>query len=140
MNMIGKNISILYRQFTVFLSHELAGSELTANELMYLGSLYQKDGVTQDELAREFCIDKGATARCLQVMEKKDLIKRCGDGEDRRAKRIYLTEKGLDCKTLIEQIQQKWLSVCNSSMSESEMEIFSEQIDQIAKNLIRENS
>ena len=53
MNTIGKNLSIIYRQFTVFLNRELADSELTATELMYIGSLYDQDGVTQDDLALE---------------------------------------------------------------------------------------
>ena len=69
MNTIGKNLSIIYRQFTVFLNRELADSELTATELMYIGSLYDQDGVTQDDLAREFCIDKAATARTIQTLE-----------------------------------------------------------------------
>ena len=51
MNMIGKNISILYRQFNVFLSHELAGSELTANELMYLGPVSAGHGEKRPDQA-----------------------------------------------------------------------------------------
>lgn len=73
MDEIGKNISILYRQLNLFLNHELEGTDITATELMYLASLYEKDGVTQDDLVQEYCIDKAATARTIQGMEKKDL-------------------------------------------------------------------
>ena len=99
MNTIGKNLSIIYRQFTVFLNRELADSELTATELMYIGSLYDQDGVTQDDLAREFCIDKAATARTIQTLESKGILLRKVDENDRRAKRIYLTPKAEKYKT-----------------------------------------
>lgn len=71
MDEIRKNISIIYRQLNLFLNHELEGINITAMELIYLSSLYQNDGVTQDDLVQEYCIDKAATARAIQGMEKK---------------------------------------------------------------------
>ena len=60
MNTIGKNINILYRQFNLFLNHELSGVELNSTDLMYLGTLFIEDGVTQDDLAKDFCVDEPA--------------------------------------------------------------------------------
>ena len=68
---------------------------------MYIGSLYDQDGVTQDDLAREFCIDKAATARTIQTLESKGILLRKVDENDRRAKHIYLTQKQKSIKQLL---------------------------------------
>lgn len=124
METIGKNISILYRQFNMFLNNELEKVDITATELMYLGSLYKKDGITQDELVREYCIDKAATARTIQSMEKKGLVYRKVDEVDKRAKRVYLTEKSDEYQKLIQDIQKKWIEKINMEIAEDDMEVF----------------
>lgn len=124
MDTIGKNISILYRQFNIFLNNELEKVDITATELMYLGSLYKKDGITQDELVREYCIDKAATARTIQSMEKKGLVYRKADEVDKRAKRVYLTEKSDEYQKLIQDIQKKWIEKINMEIAEDDMEVF----------------
>lgn len=124
METIGKNISILYRQFNMFLNNELEKVDITATELMYLGSLYKKDGITQDELVREYCIDKAATARTIQSMEKKGLVYRKADEVDKRAKRVYLTEKADEYRKLIQDIQKKWIEKTNMEIAQDDMEVF----------------
>jgi DNA-binding MarR family transcriptional regulator len=124
METIGKNISILYRQFNMFLNNELEKVDITATELMYLGSLYKKDGITQDELVREYCIDKAATARTIQSMEKKGLVYRKADEVDKRAKRVYLTEKADEYRKLIQDIQKKWIEKINMEIAQDDMEVF----------------
>ena len=124
METIGKNISILYRQFNMFLNNELEKVDITATELMYLGSLYKKDGITQDELVREYCIDKAATARTIQSMEKKGLVYRKADEVDKRAKRVYLSEKSDEYQKLIQDIQKKWIEKINMEIAEDDMEVF----------------
>jgi len=140
MNSVGKNISILYRQFNAFLNHELENSELNAQELMYLGFLYEKDGISQDTLASEFCIDKAAVARTMQAMEKKGIVKRIEDISDRRAKSVCLTDKAYEYKSQIEQIQEKWLAVCDIGLSAGAMQKFEDQINRMTERVIRSNS
>ena len=76
MNQAGTYISVLLRQLNLFFSHELSEVEITASELMYLSQLYTRDGLTQDEMATKISVDKAATTRTIQGMEKKGLIVR----------------------------------------------------------------
>lgn len=135
MNTFGKNIGILYRQLNLFLNRELSDSGLTSTDLMYLGTLFAQDGVTQDDLARDFCIDKAATARSMQSLEKKGIILRKADEKDRRAKRVYLTEKAYTYQAKIEEIQGKWISVCNMNLSEEELNKLEIQLEMIANHV-----
>ena len=135
MNTIGKNINILYRQFNLFLNHELSGVELNSTDLMYLGTLFMEDGVTQDDLAKDFCVDKAATARSMQNLEKKGIIIRKPDESDRRAKRVYLTDKAYKYKPLMESIQKKWMKICNTPMNDEEVIQFEKNLEIITEHV-----
>lgn len=106
---IGKNIGILNRQFNIFLNRELAGTGLNATEFMYIGYLYQNNGIMQDELAREFFVDRAAITRTLKNMEEKGFVDRVRSKEDGRERRIYLTEKAHSYEKLAESIQEKYI-------------------------------
>lgn len=135
MNTIGKNINILYRQFNLFLNHELSGVELNSTDLMYLGTLFIEDGVTQDDLAKDFCVDKAATARSMQNLEKKGIIIRKPDESDRRAKRVYLTDKAYKYKPLMESIQKKWMKICNTPINDEEVIQFEKNLEIITEHV-----
>lgn len=135
MNTIGKNINILYRQFNLFLNHELSGVELNSTDLMYLGTLFTEDGVTQDDLAKDFCVDKAATARSMHNLEKKGIIIRKPDESDRRAKRVYLTDKAYKYKPLMESIQKKWMKICNTPMNDEEVIQFEKNLEIITEHV-----
>lgn len=135
MNTIGKNINILYRQFNLFLNHELSGVELNSTDLLYLGTLFIEDGVTQDDLAKDFCVDKAATARSMQNLEKKGIIIRKPDESDRRAKRVYLTDKAYKYKPLMESIQKKWMKICNTPMNDEEVIQFEKNLEIITEHV-----
>ena len=129
MREIGKNISILNRQFNLFINHELAKADITATELMYLCSLYGKDGITQEDLVKEYCIDKAATARTLHGMEKKGLITRKTDMTDKRAKVIFITEKAAFYRDLTKQIQDKWIKKVATGLSDEQLNDFAGVLD-----------
>lgn len=140
MNTIGKNISILYRQFNLFINHELSDVELNATDLMYLGTLFSKEGITQDDLAKDFCVDKAATARSMRNLEKKGIITRQSDKDDRRVKKIYLTEKAYEYKPLMKSIKEKWMKICNTPMNENEVEQFAQNLEIITEHVKRVNN
>lgn len=110
----------------MFLNRELEGSGITAIELMYLFNLYKQDGVTQDELLKEYCIDKAAKTRVIQKLEKKGLIQREVADGDKRAKKVFLTERANEYRKLISNIQKKWLESMWTSLdvTENDMKIF----------------
>lgn len=59
-----------------------------------LADLVDKDGLRQQDLAIATIKDKGTVARALSSLEENGMIRREVDVEDRRQKRIFLTDKG----------------------------------------------
>ena len=128
MKKAGKYIAILSRQLNIYFAHELSETELNASELLYLAQLYARDGLTQEEMAKELSVDKAATARVMQSMEKKSLIVRKTDEKDKRAKRVFLTEKATRFEDRIREIQKDWIAYITQDMTTEESEKFYSQL------------
>jgi len=68
--------------------------QLTYSEYVLLLRLFDCEGASQEDLSRTLQTDKSAVARTLKLLEQKGFICREKDAEDRRIKRIRLTEYG----------------------------------------------
>ena len=132
-NLIGKQISILFRQLNLYFNRELSGISISATELLYLSSLYTQDGISQDDLAQEYSVDKAAVTRTLQLMEKKGLIIRKTDSADKRVKKLFLTDKAKSLETELREIQTKWVYAMTKGMEQNTIDSFSKQIDNMVE-------
>ncbi len=84
---VDKSVIVLFRQMNLFLNRELLDEKLTSSDVLYLALLYEQDGRTQDEMAEAYTVDRAATTRSLQGLEKKGLVRREVDTFDRRIRR-----------------------------------------------------
>jgi DNA-binding MarR family transcriptional regulator len=97
-----RHLALLHRQMMKELERELAPLELGPGRYLYLFGLYIRDGRKQQELADVIGIDKAAVTRALSRLEQSGYIYRKEDPEDRRATRVYLTQKGRDLQPQLE--------------------------------------
>lgn len=67
---------------------------LTPEQWSILNRLGERDGLTQTALAERTYKDQPNTARILDKLESKELLKRVDNPEDRRAFLIFLTDEG----------------------------------------------
>lgn len=134
MKNIAQDFGIIFRQLNIFLNHALEGTDISASETMYLGYLYQEDGVTQDDLVKAFSVDKAAVARTIQSMEEKQLVTRKSDSADKRAKRIFLTSKAISYKEKIIKLQDDWHKLTSAGISAGDSAIFEKVLNQITEN------
>ena len=139
MNIIGKQINILVRQFNLYLNHELTGLNVSATEILYLASLYKEDGLTQDELASEYVVDKAAVARTVSKMEDKGLITRKDNPKNRRQKQLFLTEKARKIKPELKKVQDRWLKIMTEDEDAGLTEALSLYLDRIVNRAISVN-
>ena len=139
MNNIGKQINILVRQFNLYLNHELTELNVSATEILYLASLYKEDGLTQDELASEYLVDKAAVARTVSKMEDKGLITRKDNPKNRRKKQLFLTEKARKIKPELKKVQDRWLKIMTEDEDAGLTEALSSYLDRIVSRAISGN-
>lgn len=83
-------------------------------------------------MSGDLSVDKAATTRTIQAMEKKGLVRREVDSVDKRAKKVYLTEKAYEYETRIREIQKKWVDFITQDMTKDEADKFAGQLKQMA--------
>ncbi|HTS55401.1 MAG TPA: MarR family transcriptional regulator [Burkholderiales bacterium] len=65
----------------------------TRSQWWVLNHLFRSNGITQSDLADILEIEKATLGRLLDRLEAKGWVRREGDANDRRAKRVFLTEE-----------------------------------------------
>ena len=91
---------------------------LTAAEQPFLTSLYHYNGMTQEQLSEHLNIDKAATARVVQSLEKKGFVVKKKAMDDKRFNRIFLTDKGKDSKQYVLPILSQWSDFLAADMDD----------------------
>ena len=133
---VGKWISVLYRQFQVYINGELKIFNLNSSQYVFLLKLYKEDGVSQEELAKRLFIDKGAAARAIKQLEENGYVTRKINAGDKRAYEIYLTTKAHDIEKEINVILAKWNSIISAGRSEEEIGILINALQNMSANAL----
>jgi DNA-binding MarR family transcriptional regulator len=69
---------------------------VTADQYVLLTVLAREEGITQTTIVERTASDPNTVAAVLRLLERKKLVRREADADDRRARRVFLTPKGRD--------------------------------------------
>ena len=101
---------------------------------MFLANLYRNNGLNQEELAEILNIDKGTTARAIKKLEEEGFIKREKDENDKRAYKLYVTQKAENIKEEIFEILREWEEILLCDLSEEEVIIIKSLLKKISNS------
>src|SRR5919198_5887229 len=87
-------MDVATRKITKFYNRRLRRFGITYNHLFLLTCLWEQDGVNVRDLAKQLLLDSSSLTGHLDRLEKRDLVLRQDDPDDRRGVRVFLTEKG----------------------------------------------
>lgn len=132
---ISRWISILYRYGQGFISRRVEKYNLGSGHYVFLIALYNNEGISQKQMAEYLKIDKSSTAKAVRQLEKEGYIKREIDNNDKRAYKIYLTEKALDIKSELYRVIQEWEALLLSDLSPQEKEMSLKLLKKMAENV-----
>ena len=97
--------------------------------------LWQKDKITQKELATKTGLAKNTITVMLEKMEKNDLIRRITDENDKRKSLVILTEHAKSLKKSFDEISDEMLKKVYKGFSEEEIDKYEEYLHRIIRNL-----
>lgn len=97
---------------------------ITVDQWEILVILWEREGITQKELAERLYKDQTNIARMLFKLEKKGFIYRVTHETDRRSLRVYLTEKGHGIKDEILEPSIEAYKKTVEGLTEEEVETF----------------
>ena len=135
----GRWVSILYRQFQIFINKELKDLEITSGECIYLIKLYENKELTQEDLAEIYYIDKAAITRSLRSLEDKGYIKRIKNPRDKRYYSIQVTEKALKVKDRIYNALKTWDDLISLDVNAEEFKMISTILENMSMKALNRN-
>ena len=95
------------------LARELQPLDIKVPHLDILANLYRFPGITQQSLARKLLVGRSNMSMLLPQLEKRGLLTRTQDENDKRALRLHLTDKGV---SITEQAMAIHVKVIERSM------------------------
>jgi DNA-binding MarR family transcriptional regulator len=135
---IGKWISVLHRQFQIYLNRELRNHDINSSEYIFLVNLYEKDSVSQEKLSSNLFVNKAATARAIGRLEELGYVHRTRDPIDSRAYLVTLTAKGLEMRSFIRTKLAFWTRTISAGLTMEETDDMIRKIKQMSTNALTE--
>ena len=119
-NLIGKCISVLYRCRKSYAGRMLEPYGISGCQYLFLMTLSKNNGASQEKLSDLLKIDKTTTAKAIKKLEENGFVLRDIDFDDKRAYKVFLTQKAVDIIPHIKETMNKWESIVISDISEQE--------------------
>lgn len=108
--------------------------DITPEQWTVLLFLWERDGVSQQELCNATFKDKPSMTRLIDHMEKQGLVVRIASRDDRRANLIYLTRQGRDLEECTGRVANRTLKEALEGLTTEELRISQEVLRKVFSN------
>ena len=119
------------RKMSKITREKVAPYGLTTTQFFLLTALYEEDGIFISALARMVALDKATLTGMLDRLERDGFAQRRADPEDRRAIRIYLTEKAERLRDELTELYHENNGLFLALLNEEERKVFERVVDKI---------
>jgi DNA-binding MarR family transcriptional regulator len=110
------------------------GIDISPEQWTVLLYLWEKDGVTQQELCNATYKDKPSMTRLINNMEHRDLVRRDANDNDKRVNLIHLTEKGKGLEVRMRIITSRTLKNAFNGIANEDIDTCQKVLRQIFEN------
>ncbi|MFK8037481.1 MAG: MarR family winged helix-turn-helix transcriptional regulator [Crocinitomicaceae bacterium] len=111
------------------------GLDISKMQFLLLRSVYQKEGICQNELAFFSNRNKSSLTRAINTLEKKNYIARMASKEDRRINQLFITKQGLQMLEKAKPLFLDMAALIESGLSKEEIEATINTLKKIQKNV-----
>ena len=136
-----KMLNNISRSQAVYRHNKISAEDLQTTHYAFVLAICREPGRSQEELAKELCLNKSTVARNLNCLEEKGYITRNALPMDKRQFSVYPTEKMLAVLPEIKNASGEWMSLLSEGISEEELEIFNsvlERMETRARDIIQD--
>ena len=126
-----KMLNNISRSQAVYRHSRISAEDLQGGHYAFVLAICRAPGRSQEELARELCLNKSTVARNLNYLEEKGYIERRSLPNDKRQLSVYPTDKMLSVLPQIREASFEWLTLLSEGIPQKELEIFNSVLEQM---------
>ena len=119
-----ETLNLLFRCGKEFSHKTIKSRDLGDTEGMVCSYIFSNGGCSQDEAAASLKADKTTVAKAVSALEKKGLLRRERDQNDKRRNKLYITPAGKTKIAGLAEMHNKWLSSVMAVLSKEEQRQF----------------
>lgn len=128
-----KSLNNISRCQSLYRTEKLQAEGICACHHAFILCISRNPGRSQEELARELCLNKSTVARALIHLEKYGYITRNENPCDKRQFLVFPTEKLEKILPDVRRTAKEWNESIVAGIDEKELEIFHSVLDRIEK-------
>lgn len=136
-----KMLNNVSRSQAIYRHSKISADDLQTTHYAFVLAICREPGRSQEELAKELCLNKSTVARNLNCLEEKGYITRTSLPSDKRQFSVYPTDKMLAVLPEIKSASAEWMTLLSEGISEEELKIFNsvlERMETRAREIIQD--
>lgn len=119
-----KMLNNISRSQAIYRHSKISAEDLQTGHYAFVLAICREPGRSQEELARELCINKSTVTRNLNYLEEREYITRIPLPNDKRQFSVYPTEKMLAVLPEIRQVSAEWVALLSEGIPQDELAVF----------------
>ena len=124
-----KTLNNISRSQAVHRHRKIPINDLCAAHYAFVLAICRTPGRSQEELAKELCINKSTVARNLNALEEKGYVTRTPLPNDKRQFSVHPTDKMLSVLPKVKEVSDEWMNMLSEGISEDELKIFNSVLE-----------
>lgn len=116
------------------------GINITPEQYLVLDILWDKQSLSQQNIADVIQKDKNSVTKIIDSLEKKHLVRRVMDQKDRRVNKIELTDEAIAMEKVATEVAISFMNDAIKGIDNQELDSFVNVMRQIKNNLEGENN
>ena len=134
----GRCFSIIYRHGKTINDRMIRKFHLSGGQSRYLARICDNPGISQEELAQYYQIDKGAIAKSVRRMGELGYVKREQNPEDRRAYCLFPTERAREVMDFCREDMKRMEQAFEESLTPEEIAAWEKEHLQLLERIAPE--
>ena len=126
-----KMLNNISRSQAIYRNFKIAAEDLQSGHYAFVLAICRDPGRSQEELARELCINKSTVTRNLNCLEEKGYITRIPLPNDKRQFSVHPTPKMLDVLPSVKRVSREWMEQLSDGIPSEELQIFNSVLERM---------
>lgn len=126
-----KMLNNISRSQAIYRRARISAEDLHSGHYAFVLAICREPGRSQEELARELCLNKSTVARSLTCLEERGYIQRLPLPSDKRQFSVHPTEKMLAVLPQIRQASVDWMALLSEGIPQDELDVFDSVLDRM---------
>ena len=119
-----KMLNNISRSQAIYRHSRISVDDLQSSHYAFVLAICREPGRSQEELARELCVNKSTAARNVNYLEEKGYVSRLPLPQDKRQFSVFPTEKARQVLPEIKAASAEWMTRLSEGIAQEELDIF----------------